>query len=170
MCEGLSKVYDVMREFGSQRDYNGNRVVHVGDMQNNGPARRVLCDLADLSRGLVSKWYGEEHLVESVFLGRLGEGDRIEPHFDNTRLDGKIPNHTSQRSHSSLFYLSEDFEGGEIVFPKQGLSVKPETGMYVSFPASPPYLHYVTPVRRGARYSTTVWFTQQEGSRLKARV
>jgi predicted 2-oxoglutarate/Fe(II)-dependent dioxygenase YbiX len=52
-----------------------------------------------------------------------------------------------------LIYLNDDFEGGELVFPLQNITIKPEKGMMVIFPTSYMYPHAVSPVFSGKRYS-----------------
>lgn len=53
---------------------------------------------------------------------------------------------------AGLLYIStDDVEGGELVFPTQGVSVKPTTGSLVAFPSNYLFPHLVTPVTRGKR-------------------
>jgi predicted 2-oxoglutarate/Fe(II)-dependent dioxygenase YbiX len=58
-----------------------------------------------------------------------------------------------------VFYLNDDFEGGDFVFPELKVRVRPEPGMMVCFPSNHQYMHGVEPVTRGKRYSIVTWAT-----------
>ena len=49
------------------------------------------------------------------------------------------------RNFAVLLYLSGDFEGGDLVFPVQKQSIKPEEGLLVIFPTSFMYPHTTLP-------------------------
>lgn len=157
-CASLRWLYDQYKTQGTQLDYNRNRVVFYRDLPKE--RRLALALLAVQAQTLVREWFKEHHELEAAFLGKLGPGHRHEPHYDSVKPDGVTPNHTPQRTFSSLFYLSGDFDGGEIVFPRQSRRIKPAEGSFVAFPSGAPFLHYVEPVTRGWRYAAPVWFTQ----------
>jgi hypothetical protein len=58
---------------------------------------------------------------------------------------------------SVLIYLNDDYEGGEIVFPKQNLSIKPKAGMLIAFPGNTMYPHSVQPCYGNLRYTISLW-------------
>lgn len=165
-CATFRGIYDELKEFGSQKDYSGNPSVHYWDMHNK-PSRydRILKPAALFAQSIVQTVFKQPHMVEAAFVARQLPGSVIEPHYDATKLDGS-PNHTPQRSHALLFYLNDDYEGGEICFPYQKLVVKPTFGMAVSFGAFPPFLHYVKPIKKACRYTLPVWFTLMPDKRL----
>lgn len=66
------------------------------------------------------------------------------------------------RDISIVVYLNGDFEGGEIVFPKQAISVKPREGLMLAFPSNHHFLHGVNPVTKGVRYAIVDWFSLGE--------
>jgi predicted 2-oxoglutarate/Fe(II)-dependent dioxygenase YbiX len=49
--------------------------------------------------------------------------------------------------------MSDDFEGGELVFPNQNLVIQPKRNMVVMWPANRHFPHEVLPVKRGTRYT-----------------
>lgn len=57
------------------------------------------------------------------------------------------------RNFTIIIYLNNNFDGGEIVFPLQGYSVKPEPGLVVIFPASFMYPHLTNPSIGSDRYA-----------------
>ena len=86
------------------------------------------------------------------------EGIELTPHADNLEPDGS-PNTTPHRSFSSIIYLNDDYEGGETYFPGFGIRIKPEPGLMVLFGSGPEYVHGVTKMRSGRRYTYAGWFT-----------
>jgi 2-oxoglutarate-Fe(II)-dependent oxygenase superfamily protein len=59
---------------------------------------------------------------------------------------------------SGTLYLNNDFKEGNLVFPKQKVTIRPEKGMLVLFPCSFAYPHEVTEVTEGIRYCIVTWF------------
>lgn len=60
---------------------------------------------------------------------------------------------------SGILFLNENFEGGEVYFSSQDVTVVPETGMLVLFPSNFLFPHLVTPVTAGVRYSVVSWMS-----------
>lgn len=79
-------------------------------------------------------------------------GDELPEHYDG---DGSVPtpNGNPKREISSILYLNEDFGGGEISFPNQGIRLKPKSGMLIIFPATNEFAHSVSKVDFGSRYT-----------------
>lgn len=50
-----------------------------------------------------------------------------------------------------VYDVSDDFSGGEIVFPKQELAIVPKTGLVVMWPSNRHFPHEVLPVKTGVR-------------------
>ena len=69
---------------------------------------------------------------------------------------------TGRRDISFLFYLNEEFGGGEIEFPRMGLTIKPKTGMMIAFPSYKEYPHRVHPVTWGTRHTLVCWVGTQK--------
>ena len=53
---------------------------------------------------------------------------------------------------SVVFYLNDEYEGGEIHFENQGVTIKPKAGDIVVFPSKLPYLHESKPILSGVKY------------------
>lgn len=61
---------------------------------------------------------------------------------------------------SSLIYLNDDFEGGELWFPQHDkFSIKPEPGMLITFKGDEHTLHGVKMVTSGIRYTASIFWT-----------
>lgn len=54
---------------------------------------------------------------------------------------------------SSVGYLNDDYEGGELSFPKLNITIKPEAGDLYLFPSSYLFSHIAKPVLSGVKYS-----------------
>jgi predicted 2-oxoglutarate/Fe(II)-dependent dioxygenase YbiX len=83
---------------------------------------------------------------------------KTEPfHSDSTGNNGE-ENGTSHRVFSSLLYLNDEFDGGELLFHNQQVTVKPEPNMAVFFPSTFEYVHSVQELRSGMRYNVTMFW------------
>jgi len=81
---------------------------------------------------------------------KYGKGHHFENHIDDNK---GIP-----RTFSISYYLNDDYEGGEIEFPRFGLKVKPKANMAILFAANYVYNHKIYPVTEGTRYTVVNWF------------
>ena len=67
-----------------------------------------------------------------------------------------------ERDVSFLFYLNDQYGGGELEFTDLGLTIKPKKGMMIAFPSYKEFAHKVHPVTWGHRYSLVSWVTTQK--------
>jgi predicted 2-oxoglutarate/Fe(II)-dependent dioxygenase YbiX len=102
-----------------------------------------------------------ELFIDSVFLACLLPGDSHIPHADNARRENGqwLPNHTPKRDYTGIVYLNDNFTGGELVFPDRNKVMVPKPGLFVGFPSNHKFVHEVSNVLSGKRYSLPVWFT-----------
>ena len=93
-----------------------------------------------------------------------GVGGHYQPHID-AESRWQAPNgdvvwkKSTDRDLSLVFYLNNEYEGGDFVFPGLGIRVRPEPGMLIAFPSTHEYLHGVEPVTKGHRYAMVCWGT-----------
>jgi hypothetical protein len=80
---------------------------------------------------------------------KYGKGQFFNNHMDDCR--------TYLRRISYSLYLNDDYTGGEINFPRFGISYKPTIHDMVVFPASYVYNHSVSMVTEGTRYCIVSW-------------
>ena len=66
------------------------------------------------------------------------------------------------RDVSFLFYLNDQFGGGELEFYDLGLTIKPKKGMMIAFPSYKDFPHKVHPVTWGHRYTLVSWVETQQ--------
>lgn len=170
-CTRLVEIYD--RHAGLSKEQYGHLLDHAGDpilfsYQLDG-VREVMETLrrvvAECSQQLIHA-FGLPGLLypETVILTRFGPGAYHPLHADNARQDEHgnwVPNHSPRRDLSAIYYLNEDFEGGELYFPRQHVTITPRTRLLVAFPGDGERPHEVLPVRTGVRYALPIWFTKQ---------
>lgn len=110
--------------------------------------------------------------AEKLFDCRLGEsgvliaktmvGHIPEEHADSQNMDGTQKSGCADFLVSAVVYINDDFEGGELVFPKVKYSYKPVAGSCVIFPSNIEYSHYVASVVSGERVALPFWFPGYE--------
>ncbi len=93
-----------------------------------------------------------------------GIGGHYKPHIDGesiwmTPRGEKIWKKSTDRDLSIVFYLNDEFEGGDFIFPELKIRIRPEPGMMICFPSNHHYMHGVEPVTKGKRYSIVSWAT-----------
>jgi len=84
------------------------------------------------------------------------------PHADKELHEGENagkPNDFPWYDIGSLFYLNDDYEGGELYFPNQNLEFKPSPGSAFFFPGDMNYVHGVKEVKSGIRYTCPLFWT-----------
>lgn len=59
---------------------------------------------------------------------------------------------------SSVMYLNDNYEGGELYFPLLDIKIKPEYGDIVFFPSTYIYAHASMPITSGVKYSAVTMF------------
>lgn len=65
-------------------------------------------------------------------------------HVDNYSIENKVEVIHSWKE-SIIVFLNENFDGGELIYPNQGLCIKPKTGNMLITPADFSSPHFVNP-------------------------
>jgi len=69
-----------------------------------------------------------------------------------------IDDHTDyHRRMSTIYYINDNYEGGEIEFPRFNVKYKPVANDFIIFPSNYMYNHSVSPVISGERYAVVSW-------------
>jgi len=93
--------------------------------------------------GIFSQW----HDIYGIL--KYGEGQQFTNHIDD---------HPSyHRRISTVYYLNDNYTGGEINFPRFGVTLKPKANQMIVFPSTYVYNHSVNPVIEGERYAVVSW-------------
>jgi hypothetical protein len=88
--------------------------------------------------------------MESINFVKYSEGEFFSSHSDH----GFSYNCTV----SSLAYLNDDYEGGELYFPHLGFKIKPKAGDIIFFPSNYIYSHGSAPIISGNKYVAVTMF------------
>ncbi|MBM3910466.1 MAG: 2OG-Fe(II) oxygenase [Thaumarchaeota archaeon] len=93
--------------------------------------------------GIGSDWH------DSYGILKYGKGQQFTNHIDD---------HPSyHRRVSTVYYLNENYTGGEINFPRFDVTLKPKANQMIVFPSTYVYNHSVSPVIEGERYAVVSW-------------
>jgi hypothetical protein len=110
----------------------------------------------------VDKFYGVDASPTSPAMVRWLPGQLQMPHADkelHTGPDAGKPNDFPYYDIAGLFYINDDYEGGELYFPNQGIQFKPKAGAAYFFPGDMNYIHGVTEIKSGIRYTVPFFWT-----------
>jgi len=95
-----------------------------------------------------SKFFPEEICLEEFRIKCYDSKtrDRFDLHVDVTDKDSSV------RALAFLYYLNDDFSGGETIFLEHDLIIKPKVGSLIIFPPTWQYPHKGSPVKSGKKY------------------
>lgn len=88
--------------------------------------------------------------VEAINFVRYGKGQHFQVHADH--------GFSYTCTVSTVAYLNEDFDGGELWFPYVDVKYKPQKGDIVISPSNFIYSHASLPVKSGVKYSAVTMF------------
>jgi len=177
--EELSFLSDAARKITiwdiTQTHYNedGTVIYDSGYWENRVATRNALDsndeEIAPVIEGLQEKLKNEVDLFFNVdslptnpAIVRWLPGQLQNPHADKELHDGPDagkPNDFPWYDIAGLFYLNDDYEGGELYFPLQGIEFKPKAGAAYFFPGDKNYIHGVREITSGIRYVVPFFLT-----------
>jgi hypothetical protein len=105
---------------------------------------------------IIEEFFSVEAQPTSPAMVRWLPGQFQLPHADKELHEGEHrgkPNDFPHYDLASLFYLNDDYEGGELYFPLQGITIKPKPRAAYFFPGDMNYVHGVTEVKAGIRFT-----------------
>lgn len=143
--------------------YWDNRVATGDTIFRQDPTIPLLIDnMVARFKVEVDKFFKVDAFPTSPALVRWLPGQRQEPHADKELHIGDNkgkPNDFPYYDLAGLFYLNDDYEGGELYFPNQGIQFKPKAGAAYFFPGDMNYIHGVTEITSGIRYTCPFFWT-----------
>jgi len=87
-------------------------------------------------------------------LNRYREGQYFRAHIDTVRNDAYL----ALRRLSLVIFLNSVEEGGELLFIRDNIKIKPEPGLAVAFPAGITHPHEACEVTKGVKYAIVTWY------------
>lgn len=137
--------------------YWKDRVATRPSLDKNDPKiGPVIQGLFEKLRPVIENFYKVKVRPTGETIVRWLPGQLQQPHADKELHEGPDagkPNDFPYYDIASLFYLNDDYEGGELYFPLQGIKFKPKKGAAYFFPGDKNYIHGVTMIESGIRYT-----------------
>ena len=102
----------------------------------------------------LEKDYMDEHRVSFLHhdpysVLKYGAGQNFASHVDDSE---EFP-----RKISLVYYINDNYDGGEINFTNFDISYKPKANEMIIFPSNYVYRHFVSEIKSGTRYSVASW-------------
>jgi predicted 2-oxoglutarate/Fe(II)-dependent dioxygenase YbiX len=142
--EDWSASGDIPYTFGYQKRFT--KEITKEDSKESQEINDILKNAIINSSNDYAKYYNIEiGSLMPLSISKYSTGKSMGPHVDDYE-DGDNPNI------SVVLYLNDNYEGGEINFPEQQITIKPEAGSIVIFPSVKPYYHQSLPVLSGIKY------------------
>jgi hypothetical protein len=143
--------------------YWEDRVITYPNIQKTNP--RIISIINNMVARLkieVDNFFNVDTLPTNPAMVKWLPGQLQMPHADKELHDGPdagMPNDFPWYDLAGLFYLNDDYEGGELYFPNQGVQFKPKAGAAYFFPGDMNYIHGVTEIKSGIRYTVPFFWT-----------
>lgn len=117
-----------------------------------GLTQNYFGELKDRFQKAVEDVHGRAVKPNTAHAQKWNEGAFANPHSDNSDFDGN-PNAFEINKYVGILYLNRNYEGGELYFPDHDISIRPESGMFITFPGGHENIHGVTEITNGTRYT-----------------
>lgn len=140
-----------------------NPIIKISGVEEQDRASVLLTSYILKLKDEMEKSFAEPMSVINCNYVQMLTGANNGLHSDSTDLDG-VPYHDAEElEFSGLIYFNDhgtDFKGGEITFPKQGMTIKPKAGMAVFFKGDVEHPHAVKTVLSGSRKNAVIFFSK----------
>jgi hypothetical protein len=133
------------------KDYINEDFINFQDAFNSNLSNMFLTGFGPLESD-----YKKEHQLDTISheeysILKYGKGQKFVNHIDDHK--------DHHRRMSWVYYINDDYTGGEISFPRFNLTYKPVANEFIVFPSNYVYNHSVLPVTEGTRYAVVSWLT-----------
>ena len=91
-----------------------------------------------------------DDFMGEYLLTKWSKGSNMKPHIDTNAL--------KHQHIVCMYYINDNYDGGEIVFPDYNLEIKPKSNSLIMFPGNENYVHGVLEVSKGFRYTFPMRF------------
>lgn len=134
----------------------------ANDISDTDYYSKEMKEIADILYGSLNKAFAHYSQTIYPFAGRNIKSREHSIHLLKYGVGGHLPAHQDQgissRVLSSVMYLNDNYEGGEIEFLNSNVKIRPEAGSIIFFPSNFLYVHEVFPITQGFRYSMPHWY------------
>lgn len=164
-CDRLLEMFDQVHGLVKHRrigiDFWEGRIVYMGDVAaHDASAAEIMGGFQKRATAMLGEFYALTRPLwtDTVQLNIWEQGSCLPPHTDNSNPDGTAHS-TPWRDFSSIVYLNDDYEGGELYFTAKDRVLKPQRGMLVAFSAGYHHEHGVLKVTQGRRITMPAFYT-----------
>lgn len=164
-CDRLTTMFDQIHGLVKHRkigiDFWEGRIVYMGDVaEHDASAAAIMGNFQKRATAMLGDFYAltSPLWTDTVQLNIWEQGSFLPCHTDNSNPNGSAHS-TPWRDFSSIVYLNDDYEGGELYFTAQDRILKPRKGMLVAFSAGYHHEHGVLKVTRGRRITMPAFYT-----------
>ena len=157
----LSEYASVISSWDTNKgdDAWGDRVHGIDEMVSCNPEVREICtQIWKNANAVINEHFSMTFTGRAPSIVRWRIGDGQSPHADKQLPDGS-PSRNPENDVGSVIYLNDNYEGGEIYFPKQNIRFKPKSGSFAFFPGDVNYMHGVETITKGTRYTLPNFWT-----------
>jgi len=109
---------------------------------------------------------GNQIYSDHINFVKWWDGYEQAPHADGEEPNGQ-PHPFSWRKFGCVYYLNDDYDGGELYFPNFDIEVKPQANMVIFFPGDVLHLHGVRNVSKGVRHTIASFWGYDESHKMK---
>jgi predicted 2-oxoglutarate/Fe(II)-dependent dioxygenase YbiX len=134
--------------------YSDEKIIETSDFIYG-----LLCDVGDRVRAVAEELFATNLSISQIAIFKTVPGHTPEEHADSQNMDGSPKDGCSDFIASAIVYFNDDFDGGELIFPKMPYSYSPVAGSCILFPSDISHSHYVNHVISGERIVLPLWFS-----------
>lgn len=121
-------------------------------------AKKVKCTEHHIVETVLTRLNVPKQNVESVSIVYYPTGSINGMHADNCIIENGLVKQIKPWTHTGIIFLNNNFTGGILHYPNQGCLFKPVIGTMVITPAGIDYMHEVTKVESGERFTLVFRF------------
>jgi predicted 2-oxoglutarate/Fe(II)-dependent dioxygenase YbiX len=164
-CDRLTTMFNQLHGLVKHRkvgiDFWEGRIVYMGEVaDHDAAAAAIMGNFQKRATAMLGEFYAltSPLWTDTVQLNVWEQGSFLPCHTDNSNPNG-TPHSSAWRDFSSIVYLNDDYEGGELYFTAQDRMLKPKQGMLVAFSAGYHHEHGVLKVTQGRRITMPAFYT-----------
>jgi len=148
----------------SELDTTKRDTLTIGVAYMDNPEISLADPTTAFNTSLSKLFYDSFSVVESDYKNAFGIGTSWHDSYGILKygVGQKFTNHIDDhpdyhRRVSFVYYMNDDYSGGEINFPRFDISYKPLKNEMIVFPSTYVYNHSVNEVTDGTRYAVVSW-------------
>jgi predicted 2-oxoglutarate/Fe(II)-dependent dioxygenase YbiX len=129
--------------------------------ENDFEAYKISSKIYSLSEFAISS-YCNINMIAKPWLPNFFNIKKYSPGADmGPHIDSNDPTNIKHPVISGVMYLNDNYDGGEIDFPNQKLSIKPKAGSIIIFPSTDPYVHHPKKINSGNKYMVPLFWYKE---------